>query len=128
LLFCFLDLRANLNRQQLWQIVEVTPASRVAASLGAFFADTAVLLLLLSVMGLAGWLMVWFVLAALRRLVQSFSLTRRAIGDVLFFLFWLFSLFAPLMAHSAVNTYRANLWDFGVSILPLSHFGNGCKV
>jgi hypothetical protein len=149
---CFLYLRSSVTRQQPWQIADVTPASRVAISLGGFFADSTVLFLLLSVMGLAGWLMAWFVLpvsqihfwqialalgltgiptvlglAAFRRVAHAFLFTRRAFGDVLFFMFWFFSITAPLFAHSAVNTYRANLWDFGGSIQPLSHFANGLQ-
>ena len=148
--FCFLYLRSNVNRQQPWQIADVTPASRVAMSLGSFLADSAVLVLLMVLMGFAAWLTAWFTLpvpqihlwkivlvlgltgmptilalAAFRSATQSFAFMRRAFGEVLFFVYWVFSIATPLFAHSLANTYGGNLLDIGGSIQPLLHSANG---
>ncbi len=72
---CFLYLRSNVTRQQPWQIAEVSPASRVAISLGSFFADSTVLCMLLSVMALAGWVMAWFVLPVAQVHLWQIALT-----------------------------------------------------
>ncbi|QHL91662.1 hypothetical protein GVO57_13745 [Sphingomonas changnyeongensis] len=50
----YIYLRSNTNRRQPWQLLDVTPGSRVARTLGRFGADLAVLALLLAVLNAAG--------------------------------------------------------------------------
>src|SRR4028118_1003857 len=58
----YIYLRANTNRRQAWQIQDVTPASRVALSLGQFAADVAVLFAALAALTAAGCFLAWLIL------------------------------------------------------------------
>src|ERR1700678_3847698 len=134
--FVYIYLRTNINRRQPWQIIEVTAASRIALSFGHFFADSAILLSLLVVMTLAGWLVAFIALpfgqvhlwqialplwlcaapaplglAPIPRLFASFSFTRRALGDVLFFVLWMTSLIMPV-GRGVQNTFVNQIHDF----------------
>ncbi|OAN62273.1 hypothetical protein [Sphingomonas sp. TDK1] len=140
----FLYLRANATRRQPWQIDEVTSASRVAIALGRFAADVVVLLAMLSTLTLAGgflgWLIVtgpldlpriaallWLIaapaligLAAVHRFLDALPLTRRAAGELVFFILWFASLAMPAAVASQPSSFLVNLADFPGFVRPLA--------
>lgn len=140
----FLYLRSNVVRRQPWQVEEVTPASRVAIALGRFAADTAVLLAMLATLTLAGWFLGWLIvsgpldvvqiswtlwliaapavmgLAAVHRLLDAARLTRRSLGDVLFFVLWLTSIAMPSAVAHQPSSMSTNLFDFAGFVRPLT--------
>jgi hypothetical protein len=142
--FGYIYLRTNINRRQPWQITEVTSASTISIAFGAFLADAAVFTALLAVMTLAGWVLAFLALpfaevhlwqiavplwlsaapallglAAIYRLFESLTFTRRAFGDVLFFALWCATIIFPI-AGAGRNTFAAHMHDPGGSIQVLA--------
>ena len=140
----FLYLRANTTRRQPWQIEEVSPASRVAITLGRFGADVLVLFGVLAALNLGGWLLGWLVvtvepvslwqisfalwlvaapavmgLAAIRQLFDALPWTRRAFGDFLYLWVWLASIAVPAAAQHMTAGFAANMYDFAGFVRPL---------
>jgi hypothetical protein len=149
----FLYLRSNTTKRQPWNLVEVTPASRFAITLGSFFADTVIFAVVLAVLSVAGCLLAWLTLqpgevhvgqiagslwliglpalmgvAALRILLDTIPATRGALGDVVFLGFWLVSLVMGLLAAGSRSGYTTSLLDFGGFIQPILYAsGPGSK-
>ena len=140
----FLYLRANTTRCQPWQIEEVSPASRVAITLGRFGADMLVLFGVLAALNLGGWLLGWLVitvepvnfaqisfalwlvaapavmgLAAIRQLFDALPWTRRALGDFLYLWVWLASIAVPAAAQHMPAGFASNMYDFAGFVRPL---------
>ena len=143
---CFLYLRSNSNRHQPWQIAEVTAASRVAQALGRFGADLVVLGTLLMMFSVAGAFLAWLIIpagernllvtldalwliaapalagiAALHRLFDSLSWTRRGLGELLYLMVWMLSLIAPMVSGERATGFGANLSDFAGYVRPLAY-------
>ena len=140
----FIYLRSNVTRTQPWQIEEVTPASRVAISLGRFAADVTILFAILAALTVAGWFLGWLVgsgplnpwhisltlwlvaaptlmgLAALRMLVDSLKITRGGLGDTLFFALWMTALIVPAVLSALPSSYAVNMLDFTGFLRPLT--------
>lgn len=140
----FLYLRSNVTRIQPWQIEEVTPASRVAITLGRFAADVAILFAVLAALTLAGWFLGWLygsgplnlwhitltlwvvagpalmMLAAIRVLVDSVKVTRGGLGDTFFFLVWLTALAVPAVVSALPSSYAVNMLDLPGFVRPLA--------
>ncbi len=133
----FLYLRANTTRRQPWQVEEVSPASRVAITLGRFGADVAVLFGVLAALNLGGWLLGWLIIdvepvslwqisfalwlvaapavmgvAAIRQLFDALPWTRRALGDFIYLWIWLASIAIPAAAQHMPASFAANMFDF----------------
>lgn len=139
----YIYLRANINRRQPWQVEEVTAAPRIAMLLGRFAADAAVLLVALGALTIAGWFLgllmvsgpldplavsyaLWLVaapaligLAALRILFDALPWLRGALGDLVYFFVWTFSLVAPIAVANQPSSYAVNLTDFAGFVRPL---------
>lgn len=139
----YIYLRANINRRQPWQVEEVTAAPRTAMLLGRFAADAAVLLGALGTLTIAGWFLGWLMvsgpldplsvayalwlvaapalvgLAALRILFDALPWLRGAIGDLVYFFVWVFSLVAPIAVANQPSSYAVNLTDFAGFVRPL---------
>ncbi len=145
----FILFRANSTRLQPWQVVEVSPASRIHLAVGAFLADAVVLTTLLLGFTFAAWIETWANLgwsathplqaaiplwlgafpaltglAALRTLCAAFRLTRRAIGEVLFLVFWVASMSVPTAATRVHGRFAMYMTDFSGMIQPLRLFGS----
>lgn len=140
----FLYLRSNVTRTQPWQIEEVTGASRVMIALGRFAADVAILFAVLAVLNVAGWFLAWMVgsgplrlgqllftlwvvaapslmtLAAIRALLDAADITRRGLGDVLFFILWLTMIAVPAVASALPSSYAVNMIDMAGFVRPLA--------
>ncbi len=120
------------------------PLGRIAITLGRFAADAAVLLTMLAALTLAGWILafvilpagardlvpltmaLWLVaapallgLAALRMLFDALPFTRGGWGDFGFFIFWMGSLIAPVVAQDQAPGLAANMYDFAGFVRPL---------
>lgn len=133
----FLYLRSNTTRRQSWQIEEVSPASRVAITLGRFGADVAVLFGVLAALNLGGWLLGWLIIdvepvsywqisfalwlvaapavlgvAAIRQLFDALPWTRRALGDFLYLWIWLGAIVVPAAAQHMAASFTTNMYDF----------------
>jgi hypothetical protein len=142
----FVYLRSNTTRRQPWQIEEVTAASRVGIALGRFAADGAILWALLAALTVAGWILaaltlpwaqwhpvdvafaLWAVaapamalLAALRMLFDAVLMLRRGWGECAYFLFWMFTLTAPILVAGSAQGFWANLVDSAGYMRPLLH-------
>lgn len=142
----FIYLRSNATRRQPWQVEEVTAASRVAIALGRFAADCAVLGAVLAAMTLAGWFIAWLVtpvesidlfeitlglwliaapslmgIAALRILFDALPWTRRALGEVLYFIIWIASIAVPAENAEHDASFRGNMLDFAGFMRPLTY-------
>ena len=139
----YIYLRANINRRQPWQVEDVTAAPRIGMLLGRFAADSLVLLGALGALTTAGWFLgqlmvagpqnplatayaLWLVaapaligLAALRILFDALPWLRGAIGDLVFFFVWTFSLVAPIAVANQPSSYAINLTDFAGFVRPL---------
>ena len=109
----YIFLRAGPTRHRPWQISDVAPHSRVMTALGRWTADTAALWILLAALTAAGLIIgifrlegpmnifktitaLWLpaapalaVIAALRIFLDARNLTRRWLGDVIFFFAWI---------------------------------------
>lgn len=144
--FAFLYLRSNATRLQAWQVDEVTQGSRVMIELGRFLADVSVFASLLGSLTLAGWLLAWFSMSAadvhlwqiavsillvgmpslmavagLRSLMNALPVTRRAFGEVYFFLVWMASLSTPMFMGARIGNFKSNLMDFGGALGLIGH-------
>lgn len=121
-------LRANVTRQTAWQVEEVTAASRTALALGRFGADLAVFAGVLVALTLAGWVLAWTIgvgearpgalalglwataapalamVAAVRRLWSARPLLRSALGDVAFFVLWMWALVSAMIVSGGEKT------------------------
>jgi len=110
----YIFLRAGPTRHQPWQISDVAPHSRVLSILGRWAADTAALWMLLMVLTLAGLVLgvfriegknnffqtiigLWLpaapalaLVAAIRLFLDARNITRRWLGDLTFFIAWIF--------------------------------------
>lgn len=142
----FVYLRSNTTRKQPWQVGEVTPASRVAIALGRFFADTAVMAMVLAALTVAGFILaflrlapgdirpleilvgLWLVagpavmgLAAIRILFDAIPWTRGALGEVLMFVLWIASLAMPITAGDRAVGFASNMSDFAGFLSPLTY-------
>lgn len=144
-------LRASTTRRQPWQVEEVTAGSRVAIALGRFGADVTLLFAVLAALSAAGlflsWLMLppgtvrplatlfalWAIaapalmgLAAIRILWDALPLLRGPLGDLAFFVVWMFALASPIATADATPGYWQNMADYGGFVRPLIH-GTGEK-
>ncbi len=139
----YIYLRANTTRRQPWQVEEVTAASRVSIALGRFLADSAILLAVLTMLSFAGlflgWLMVtgpwdpfhiisllwlvaaptFLVVAAIRILFDAVPILRGAIGDLLFFIFWMASIITPSIMAEGSAGFATSMADMGGALTPL---------
>jgi hypothetical protein len=139
----FLYLRSNVTRRQPWQVEEVTTGSRVAIMLGRFGADVAVLFAMLAALTLAGWFLGWLIvtgpldpgqitlalwivaapalmgLAAIRLLFDALPFARRGWGDFLYFLLWMASITAPIIAVGQASSFATNMLDFPGFMRPM---------
>jgi len=113
----YIFLRAGPTRQTPWQVEDVTPARRSAQFLGGWIADTLILWCILAVLAVAGIILSGFriplsdirpfetvftfsiiaapsmaIIAAIRTCLNARPLWRGALGDVLFFFFWITAL------------------------------------
>lgn len=113
----YIFLRAGPTRHQPWQVTDVTPRARSALSLGQWLGDVGALWLLLLGLALSGFVLSFFrlplsgvnpfatilsvaivagptlaIIAAVRVLFAMRPLLRGALGDVLFFVFWMVGL------------------------------------
>lgn len=111
----YIFLRAGPTRKTPWQAENITPARRSAIGLGYWIADTAATWLLMLALAAAGVMLAYFrlpasdvnpvqiilalcliaapalaVIAALRTIFSMRPWLRKAVGDILFFLIWLF--------------------------------------
>ena len=120
-------LRANVTRRVAWQVEEVTAASHPALALGRFGADLAVFAGVLLALTLAGWVLAWSVgvgevrpgaltlglwataapalamVAAVRRLWAARPLLRGALGDLAFFVLWMWALVSAMIASQGLG-------------------------
>lgn len=135
-------LRRNVTNVRPWQTEDVAAARPVQHVLGRFAADVGVFALMLTVLSVAGCLLVWrtaiagsygsvvaavwllgfpplVTLAGLRALLDARNLTRGAVGDVVFAVLWLASLITPLAASTATKPTGV-LVDFAGFVRPLS--------
>ncbi len=109
----YIFLRAGPTRNRPWQVTDVAPHSRILASLGRWAADTASLWMLLAALTAAGLIIglfrlegemnifrtvtaLWLpaapalaVIAAIRLFLDARNLTRRWLGDIIFFILWM---------------------------------------
>jgi len=109
----YIFLRAGPTRHRPWQVMDVSPHSRAMVTLGRWLSDTCALWLLLAGLTLAGLILgifrlegkmnvlqtiiaLWLpaapalaLVAAIRMFLDSRNLTRRWVGDVVFFIIWL---------------------------------------
>lgn len=136
-------LRTNITRLQPWQVVDVTPASRVAISVGRFGADAAIMVGLLVALTIAGCMLalvtlgsvqplslaapLWLIalppllcVAGLHRLCAGRSLLRRAPGDLLFVVLWMMMLVAPFTGSANDPGLAGALSDGAGIVRPLS--------
>lgn len=113
----YIFLRSGPTRHQPWQVEDVTPKSRAAQYFGYWLADTAVLWLVLLGLGMAGILLSFFRLAAsdvnpletlsalfliagpvmafiaaIRLVFSARPKLAGGLGDVLFFILWMFGI------------------------------------
>ena len=144
----FIYLRSNVTRRQPWQVEEVSPASRIGIAYGRWLADIAVLAAVLAATTAAGCVLavlllplnevdpasiiltVWVIaappvamVASLRLLFDARRGTRGALGEVLFFVFWMGSLVA-VAAGGQGQGYAANMLDLPGFMSPIS-YGQG---
>lgn len=142
----FIYLRSNVTRRQPWQIEEVSPGSRVAIALGRFGADVVIWGAVLAAMTLAGWVIAWLLMAgerinlwevtlalwlvaappllgvaAIRILFDALSITRGALGEVLYFILWMASIAMPAIGAGGNASFAGNMTDFAGFVRPLSH-------
>lgn len=109
----YIFLKAGPTRRRPWQVMDVTPHSRVYVTFGRWIADICALWILLGVLTLAGLILglfklegqtsimqtiiaLWLpaapalaLIAAIRLFLDALNLTRRWVGDVVFFIVWL---------------------------------------
>ena len=121
----YIFLRAGPTRHRPWQISDVAPHSRIAATLGRWVADTAALWVLVAALSLAGLILglfrledkfnmfqtVWALwlpaapslalIAAIRLFLDARNWTRRWLGDVMFFILWCMLLITGLIGSEA---------------------------
>lgn len=141
----FIYLRSNITRRQPWQVEEPSPGSRIAVAYGRWLADLAVLAGVLAGTTLAGiflallmmplgevdplWITitVWAIaapplamVASLRILFDARRWTRGALGEVLFFVFWMGSI-VMVMAGDHAQGYAAAMTDLDGFMSPLAH-------
>jgi hypothetical protein len=140
----FLYLRSNVTRRQPWQVEEVTAAPRIAIAFGRFGADVAILFAMLATLTVAGWFLGWLIvsgpldivqvtwplwviaapslvgLAAVHRLLDALPVTRRGLGDAVFFVLWLASLVVPVAVADQPSSLSTNLYDFAGFVRPLA--------
>ena len=137
----YIFLRAGPTRHRPWQISDVAPHSRVIAILGRWVSDTAALWVLLGCLTLAGLILgifrledkadilktIWALwlpaapslalIAAIRLLLDARNLTRRWLGDVIFFLIWMMLLLCGMIgsidAESGLMSPRPYFDPFG---------------
>ncbi|OYY67680.1 MAG: hypothetical protein B7Y47_15595 [Sphingomonas sp. 28-63-12] len=139
----FVYLRSNVTRRQPWQIDEVSAASRIAMTLGRFGADVAILFGVLAALTAAGWFLgafivtgplnigdivvtLWLVaapavmgLVAIHLMFDALPVTRRATGELLYFILWMVSLVMPLAAGGSASSFSSNMLDFPGFVRPL---------
>jgi len=139
----FLYLRSNVTRRQPWQIEDVSAAPRVGMAMGRFGADAAVLVAMLGTLTVAGWFLGWLIvsgpldivgiswplwliaapsligLAAVHRLLDSQPVTRRGLGDFVFFILWMASITMPAAVADLPSSLVTNLYDFPGYVRPL---------
>jgi hypothetical protein len=145
----YIYLRANTNRRQPWQVVEVSPAARVPIAFGRYAADLAVLFGALASLNLAGIFLSWLVLpagaldalslsfalwviagpalmglAAIRTLFEAVPLLRGALGDLAYFVIWIMTLAMPSASATTKTGLAANMTDPGGFVRPLI-YGSG---
>jgi hypothetical protein len=145
----YIYLRANTNRRQPWQVEEISPASRLAMTLGRYAADVAILFGALTALNLAGLFLAWLILpaghldplelsfslwviagpalmglAAIRSLFDAVPLLRGAIGDLAYFVIWIMSLAMPSANATSDTGFAANMTDPGGFVRPLI-YGSG---
>ena len=125
----YIFLRAGPTRRRPWQISDVAPHSRIMASLGRWAADTAALWILLAALTAAGLIIgifrlegqmnifktiiaLWLpaapalaVIAALRLFLDARNLTRRWLGDVIFFFAWIAFMIIGIMGTESNGTH-----------------------
>jgi hypothetical protein len=134
----YVFLRAGPTRRTPWQVEDVTPARRIAAMLGNWMADTAVLWLIMICMALAGVILSFFRLpvvdvrpletmltailiaapalafiAGLRIFFTARPGLRGAGGDVLFFVIWLTGISVAAIYFASGGTASPILDLFG---------------
>ena len=141
----FVFFRASVTRRQPWQIAEVTGGSRVAASLGHFLADIAVVCAALAALTLAGFIIglvaalpggfhpaeigfgLWIIAfpalmmaAALRRLLDALPWTRGALGEVIALGLWVAALTVPTAAIDRPRDKSSMVVDLAGFVQPLT--------
>jgi len=126
----YIFLRAGPTRRRPWQIIDLTPHARSLWGLGRWIADTLTLWILLSVLTLAGLVLSGFrldgdadifqtvvalwlpaapslaLIAAIRLLLDARNLTRRWLGDVVFFFVWIALLISGILGTTDSDTLQ----------------------
>ena len=124
----YIFLRAGPTRHRPWQVSDVAPHSRILSTLGRWVSDTAALWVLLGCLTLAGLILgifrlddkadvlktIWALwlpaapslalIAAIRLFLDARNLTRRWVGDVLFFFLWMMMLVSGMIGSSDPET------------------------
>ncbi|MEP3889303.1 MAG: hypothetical protein ABJN69_02480 [Hellea sp.] len=117
----YIFLRAGPTRHRPWQVSDVAPHSRMVVTLGRWVSDTAALWVLLGCLTLAGLILgifrleddanvlkticaLWLpaapslaLIAAIRLFLDARNLTRRWLGDVIFFILWIMLLMSGMI-------------------------------
>ena len=137
----YIFLRAGPTRHRPWQVSDVAPHSRIISTLGRWVSDTAALWILLGCLTLAGIILgifrlddkadvfktIWALwlpaapslalIAAIRLFLDARNLTRRWVGDVIFFFLWMMMLMSGMMGsldpESELMVSRPFLDPFG---------------
>lgn len=128
----YIFLRAGPTRHRPWQVSDVAPHSRIIATLGRWISDTAALWVLLACLTLAGLILgifrledkadifktIWALwlpaapslalVAAIRLFLDARNLTRRWLGDVIFFVLWIILLLVSIIGSIDPQTELMN--------------------
>ncbi|MEL7231955.1 MAG: hypothetical protein AAGJ85_05535 [Pseudomonadota bacterium] len=142
----YIFLRAGPTRHQPWQVSDITAYSRPVLTIGRWVADTFALWALLAALTVAGLILSLFrvdgtinfghiiaalwlpaapslaLVAAIRLFLDARNMTRKWLGDVIFFITWMGLLLVSLIAATPIDggavTSRPYVDAFG-SIAPL---------